>query len=119
MCEFLYWSLSSADFVTQFLNAATGWNLTTEELLKIGERIGTLRHAFNLREGLNPLKEKVPGRIFGTPPLQAGPLKGVTFDTGTVMSEYAKLMDWDPVTAKPSAQRLRELGLEDVAQALR
>jgi aldehyde:ferredoxin oxidoreductase len=118
MCEFMYWSLPSADVVTDFLNAATGWNLTTDDLVKTGERIATLRHAFNLREGLNPLKTKVPGRIFGRPPLQAGPLKGVTVDVDTLVNEYLKVMDWDPITAKPSAQRLRELGLEDVAGAL-
>jgi hypothetical protein len=27
-------------------------------------------------------------------------------------------MGWDPVTAKPGAQRLKELGLEDVGKAL-
>jgi len=118
MCEFMYYSLPSANVVTEFLNAATGWNLTTEDLVKAGERIGTLRHAFNLREGLNPLKERMPGRISGRPPLQAGPLKGVTIDTDTLVNEYLKVMEWDPVTAKPSAQRLRELDLEDVVRAL-
>jgi aldehyde:ferredoxin oxidoreductase len=112
-------SLHSASVVTDSLNAATGWKMTTEDLVKTGERIGTLRHVFNLREGLNPLKTEVPGRIFGRPPLQAGPLKGITVDTDTLVSEYLKVMDWDPVTAKPGDQRLRELGLQDVAQALR
>jgi aldehyde:ferredoxin oxidoreductase len=119
MCEFMYWSLSSANFVMELLNAATGWNLTTEGLVKTGERIATIRHAFNLREGLNPLKAEVPGRIFGRPPLQTGPLKGVTVDTDTLVNEYVKVMDWDPATAKPSPQKLRDLGLEDVVQALR
>lgn len=118
MCEFMYWSLPGANVITEFLNAAVGWNLTTEDLVKTGERIGTIRHAFNLREGLNPLKAEAPSRIFGRPPLQAGPLKGITVDTDTLVSEYLKAMDWDPVTAKPSAQRLRELGLEDVARSL-
>jgi len=118
MCEFMYWSLSSANFITDFLNAATGWNLTTEDLLRTGERIGTLRHAFNLREGLNPLKQSMPGRISGRPPLQAGPLKGLTIDTDTLVNEYLKELDWDPVTAKPGVQKLRELGLQDVVQAL-
>ena len=119
MCEFMYYSLPSADVVTDLLNAATGWKLTTDDLVKTGERIATLRHAFNLREGINPLKEKMPGRISGRPPLPAGPLKDVTIDMDTLQGEYLKAMDWDPVTARPSAQRLRELGLQDVAQALR
>jgi aldehyde:ferredoxin oxidoreductase len=43
----------------------------------------------------------------------------VTIDTDTLVNEYLKVMDWDPVTAKPSAERLRELGLEEVVRALR
>ena len=110
MCEFMYYNLPSANVVTDFLNAATGWNLTTDELVKTGERIGTLRHAFNLREGINPLKTPIPARLDGSPSLQVGPLKGVA----TLIRGYLKVMDWDPVTAKPSVERLRDLGLEDV-----
>jgi len=118
MCEFMFWSLPSADIVTDLLNAATGWNLTTEDLVKTGERIATLRHAFNLREGINPLKTAVPDRISGITPLQAGPLKGVTVDSNALLGDYFQAMGWDAVTAKPSAQKLKELGLEDVGKAI-
>jgi aldehyde:ferredoxin oxidoreductase len=118
MCEFMWMSLGSAEVLTASLNAATGWDVTMQELTKTGERIATLRHAFNLREGINPLKVNVPGRLVGKPPLESGPLKGVSMEVDTLINEYLKAMDWDPVTAKPSAKRLQELGLEDVAAAL-
>ena len=40
----------------EFINAITGWDMTLDELLTVGERIGNLRQAFNIREGLNPLE---------------------------------------------------------------
>jgi aldehyde:ferredoxin oxidoreductase len=108
--------------VQDFLNAVTGWELSADEISAIGERIATLRHAFNLREGLNPLQFKMPDRAIGVPPLDEGPLKGVKIGEeglNTMISGYFKLMDWDMTTAKPSKKRLEELGLDDVAGDLR
>jgi aldehyde:ferredoxin oxidoreductase len=118
MCEFMYWSLPNPNVVTDFVNAITGWDVTLEELIKTGERIGTIRHAFNIREGLNPIQMKVPDRVLGKPPQDKGPLAGVTIDEHTMVEEYARAMDWDPVTAKPSSKRLKELGLGDIAGAI-
>ena len=65
-----------------FLNAVTGWNHTIEGYYKIGERVANLRHAFNLREGINPLDWKMHSRIIGEAPytLKEGPHAGVTVD---------------------------------------
>jgi len=87
-------------------------------MLKTGERISNLRQAFNIREGLNPLKFRVPDRVLGIPPKKEGPLAGVTIDEDTMIKEYLTAMDWDLKTAKPSKKKLLELGLEDVAKVL-
>ncbi len=118
MCLFMYISLPTADVVTEFINAVTGWDMTMDELLKTGERIQGLRHAFNLREGLNPLEFKVPDRLLGRPPQKDGPLAGVTVNEATMIKEFLAAMDWDAKTAKPSKKKLLELGLEDVAKDL-
>ena len=107
--------------VQDFLNAVTGWELSADEISATGERIATLRHVFNLREGLNSLEFKVPNRALGVPPPDEGPLKGVKVGEdglNTMVAEYFKLMDWDMRTAKPSKKRLEELELEDVAGEL-
>jgi len=52
-----------------------------------GTRIYTMRHAFNLREGLNPLARNMPGRIVGEPPLREGNVKDVTVDYRTLARE--------------------------------
>jgi aldehyde:ferredoxin oxidoreductase len=67
--------------------------------------------AFNLREGITLSDFKIPGRMIGDPPLQAGPLKGITIDLTTLTSEYCEKMGWDPKTGKPSPEKLEELNL--------
>ena len=118
MCMFMYMTLPAAKAVAEFISAVTGWDVTMDELIKTGERIQNLRHAFNLREGLNPLQFKVPDRLLGRPPQKEGPLAGVTVDEDTMAKEYLTAMDWDLKTAKPSKKKLQELGLEDVAKDL-
>ena len=102
----------------EMVRAVSGWDITVDEMLVIGERIANLRQAFNIREGLNPLTFSVPGRIVGIPPKAAGPTKGVTVDEQTLDREYLTAMDWDLHTAKPSKKKLLELGLEEVAREL-
>lgn len=100
------------------LNAITGWNCTPEEIELTGERIGTLRHAFNLREGINPLKVYMHPRILGRPPQTTGPLAGVTADVEAQNYWALGTLDWDRVTTKPSRAKLLKLGLDDVAKEL-
>jgi aldehyde:ferredoxin oxidoreductase len=117
-CLFLYWALPHVNSFIEFMNAVSGWDFTIDELFETGERIANMRQAFNIREGLNPLKFKVPGRVYGNPPPKEGPLAGITVDEETLDSEYLDAMDWDLKTAKPSKKKLLALGLGDVAEAL-
>ncbi len=106
------------DRLPEWINAVTGWDTTTEELRKTGERIGNLRMAFNVREGDIVTRRRIPERLVGRPPLEAGPHAGVTLDADTMEKEYLQACDWDLETARPSRAKLEELGLSDVAQVL-
>ena len=102
-----------------FFKAVTGWDFGIDELFEIGDRIATIRMAFNLREGINPINDfKVPGRVIGHPPVKSGVHKGVEIDLHTMVRDYLEAMDWDQVTCIPSSKRLQQLGLDDVAEAL-
>jgi len=118
MCQFMYMCLPSVNAVTEFISAVTGWDVTTDELLRTGERVSNLRQAFNIREGMNPLQFKVPDRLLGRPAQKEGPLAGVTVDEDIMVKEYLAAMDWDSRTAKPSKKKLEELGLDEVVQEL-
>ena len=106
--------------ITDFINAVTDWDINDSNMVIIGDRIATMRQAFNVREGLKPSDFKYPDRVLGKPPLKSGPLTGVTIEKQVeeLVEEYFKSMDWDLKTGKPSRKRLLELELEDVAREL-
>jgi len=117
-CIFAFWAFPDVAVFIDFMKAVSGWDFTREEIFKTGERIANMRQAFNIREGINPLKYKIPGRIYGHPVPTQGPLKGITVDEDTLYSEYLTAMGWDTKTTRPSQKKLAELGLGDVAEAL-
>ncbi|MBI2863540.1 MAG: aldehyde ferredoxin oxidoreductase family protein [Chloroflexi bacterium] len=117
LCVFGYLTGNEA-FVANYLSVVTGWDRSPEELQKIGERIHNLRHAFNLREGINPKDRVVPGRVVGNPPPTAGPLAGMSVDIEGMLAAYVAQKGWDPATFKPTRDKLMELGLDDVAEDL-
>ena len=100
----------------ELVNAVTGWSLTMEELLKIGERIQMLRHCFNLREGFKPGDFKLPARAIGEPPLTYGPLKDIKIDAEAMQKSCLREMGVDELTGKPSLEKIKDLGLEDLIQ---
>jgi aldehyde:ferredoxin oxidoreductase len=105
------------DYFIESLNAITGWGVTKDELIRTGERIETMRQAFNVREGLRA-PWKIPDRLMGIPPKKEGPRAGITLNADDHFKEYFQAMDWDPASGKPSKKRLIELGLGDVAESL-
>ncbi len=104
----------NANAVAEFITSIVGWEYTMDELLKTGERIANIRHAFNLREGLNPLDFNIPKRVLKKREKFAD-IVGGEIDADTQIHEYLKAMDWDVQTTKPSRKKLVELGLDDVA----
>jgi aldehyde:ferredoxin oxidoreductase len=117
LCHFGRWP-ENEELMVGIFNAVTGWNFTWNDMLKTGERIATMRHAFNLREGINELKWSVHPRIVGKPPQTAGPLAGVTADIEAQVQWGLGALDWDRQTTKPSKAKLLSLGLDDVANDL-
>lgn len=107
----------SSQFIPEFMNAVTGWNMNMEDILLVGERIANLREAFNIREGLNLLSRRVPGRFLGIPPQEAGPLAGVTVELQPMIEDYLVSADWDS-TGRPSRTKLLQLRLGDIADEL-
>jgi aldehyde:ferredoxin oxidoreductase len=116
-CSGLCWigaEACDAASMLDFMTAVTGWDYTLETLMKDGERIATLRHLFNLREGLNPLDRPVPGRSIGSPPQTAGPLDGVSVDLERMRIDYYNRVGWDLETSVPSDATLERLELEEL-----
>jgi aldehyde:ferredoxin oxidoreductase len=110
LCMFGYLSYPVQAIPAQ-LNAVTGSNYTLDDIYKVGERIFTMRHLFNLREGQNPLMRNIPGRMIGQPPLTAGNVKDVTIDIKTLNNKFMEKIGWDIHTTVPTEERLNELDM--------
>jgi aldehyde:ferredoxin oxidoreductase len=117
MCQFVMMAANTAK-IPDWINETTGWDVTREELLQAGERIGNMRMVFEVREGGNPTKRAVPRRVVDGSVLPGGPNQQITLDTETLEKDFLREADWDPETAKPSASKLRELGLEDLVPVM-
>jgi len=105
--------------LVDWMNAATGWSLSADDYLAVGERIHQLRHAFNVREGINPAKDCRPHpRLYGDPPLSSGPWRNTTLDAEGFIREYYRAMRWDEETGRSDKAHLEQVGLGEVASAL-
>jgi aldehyde:ferredoxin oxidoreductase len=105
------------DQFIEALQVITGWDIDMDELQTIGERVDTMRQAFNIREGLKT-PWKFPDRMMGIPPKKEGPRAGITLKADELFNEYYQERGWDVKTGKPSKKKLLELGLDDVAKVL-
>mgnify|MGYP001080695446 CR=1 FL=1 len=103
--------------LVEFFNAVTGWDLDVAEVLTAGARIQTLRHCFNLREGIAPSDVKLPDRMAGSPPQKEGPVAGITIDVDSLAREYRQAMGWDPESGKPQESTLEKLDLIQLIEA--
>lgn len=113
LCMFGYLSYP-AQCIPDQLAAVTGWDFDLDEVFKTGERIFTMRHIFNLREGHNPLTRNMPGRMIGAPPLKEGNVKGVTVDVKNLNNEFLTKLGWDIHTSVPTEAKLTELGMDSM-----
>ncbi len=109
MC--LFGGLTSRLPMVEYFNAVTGWDLSADAYFKTGERILSLRKAFNAREGIRPEDHVLSGRAIGETPLASGPLKGVTIDIQNLREEFFTLVGWDIATGGPTPDKMKELGI--------
>ncbi|MCP4668134.1 MAG: aldehyde ferredoxin oxidoreductase family protein [Deltaproteobacteria bacterium] len=110
MC--IFGALTSPLPIVQYLNAVTGWDLSADDYFTIGERILSLRKAFNVREGVTPEDQKLSGRAVGRPPLSQGPVKGVTVDMDALQKGFFETVGWDSETGGPTREKMKELGID-------
>ncbi len=99
-------SLGLCEFATSFqkypllelITGVVGWDITIDELVKTGLRIQTLRQAFTLREGIDIINNKLPSRAVG-------------IDYLADYKSYCEKMGWNPESAYPLEETLKDLNL--------
>jgi aldehyde:ferredoxin oxidoreductase len=94
------------------VRAVTGWDLTADELERVGERIVNLERLFNVREGVRRRDDVLPWRVMHEP-IPDGPSAGMycpPAELDAMLDEYYGLRGWD-ADGVPTAERLATLGL--------
>ena len=94
------------------LNAATGWDYTKEEAIRLGRRTAALLRAFNLRCGLGPDTEW-PSPRYASIPVD-GPAKGqsVKAQWERMLEVWYETVGYDRKTGRPLPETLQALGLD-------
>lgn len=108
-CMFTDWAYDPS-YYRPILNAVTGAEYTDEDLLELGKRTWMLRWCFNLREGIYRKDYTLDERMQGIPPLEEGPLAGVTVDVEHIADNFFERMGCDLETGIPSKAALEKLG---------
>jgi aldehyde:ferredoxin oxidoreductase len=103
LCEFAYFFQKYP--LTELIKSITGWDITMDEIVKIGMRIQTLRQSFNVREGIDMTKNKLPERAVGV-------------DYVADYKAYCKSFGWNPDNGQPLKETLSELDLDFVIKDL-
>jgi len=115
-CLFLFESVS-AKMIAGMMSAATGWDMSEQELLRAGERNYHLMKCYNMRLGLTSKDDTIP-EYFLKEPVSDGPAKGQVVRLDVMKRAYYKARGWDVKKGVPSREKLVELDLKDVADDL-
>ncbi len=116
ICQFVYgpaWQLYGPQDMVDLLAAATGWDVSVEDLQLFGQRRLNLMRALNAREGLNRDQDTLPKMLFKRA-LSGGPSDGIKLDEAELNSGldmYYEQAGWDVATGVPRRETLQALGL--------
>jgi aldehyde:ferredoxin oxidoreductase len=111
MCLFATFAVNLKQ-ITPFLHAATGLDVfsSSDEVMKVGERVNNLVRLFNIREGLTQELDTLPNRFFSEP-LKEGPSRNRVVKLDQMKAEYYFVRGWD-ADGVPGGEKLKELRIK-------
>ena len=109
LCKFIAKAGVEPETVIGYLNHAMGWQWTSDDLLRMGEKLFNLKRMINVRYGIGRKDDTLPPRLV-TLARPSGSAEGVLPDMDRLLSDYYELRGWNP-DGSPSEERLAELGL--------
>ena len=109
------------DYAEAF-SAASGLEISSEDLMRIGEQIHNIGKAFNILHAGFTRKDDYPPKRLLEEPVKSGPFKGARLSRDgwdKMLDEYYELHNWDKETSWCTRKGLEKLGLNDVASLLK
>jgi aldehyde:ferredoxin oxidoreductase len=101
------------------VKAVTGWDVTIDELMTVGERRLNLMRTFNAREGINRNADKLPKKLYKALGGE-GPTAGIALtheEIESALDEYYRLAEWTK-DGEPTRVKLEKLDLAWAAELL-
>ena len=121
VCQFVFgpaWQLYDTAQMAEAIRLITGWDVTVEELMQVGQRRLNMLRAFNAREGIGREQDTLPKKMYKA--LSGGRTGGLALsrdEMETAKEQYYAMAGWDAETGNPTRATLTSLGLEWVADA--
>jgi aldehyde:ferredoxin oxidoreductase len=103
-------------------SAATGHEISGDELMTVAERIHNIEKAFNTLHAGFGRKDDYPPTKFLEEPISSGPLQGERLHAdkwGQMLDEYYELHGWDKQTGWQTKCSLENLQLGEIADELK
>ncbi|MFX1453216.1 MAG: aldehyde ferredoxin oxidoreductase family protein, partial [Promethearchaeota archaeon] len=97
------------DDIVGYINAATGFNYDLKSLLKVGDRINTIKRLINCKLGITKADDKLAG--INTKVLKKGKIAGIKLDLEKNLERYYKDRGWNIDSGVPTQEKLDELGI--------
>ncbi|MFC1958555.1 aldehyde ferredoxin oxidoreductase family protein [Chloroflexota bacterium] len=105
------------DELAQLFSTATGVEMSSDDLMKVGERIYNVEKAINIREGMGRKDDILPKSYLVEKKTPWG-IDGISEDKfQTMLDEYYQFRGWDQ-EGIPTKQKLDELGLSYIAEQI-
>lgn len=108
------------DNMARLYAAATGIEMSEEEVMLTGRRVCTIEKAFNVTRGATREHDNLPWRLMNEG-AASGPLKGEKnsqMELDGMLDRYYELHGWDKKTSWPTRETLEMLDLKFVADYL-
>jgi len=112
-CKFFMYADITLEHLADLFSAMTGWDISSEDLITVGERVLNLQRMFNVREGLLREDDQLHERVMQQPAFGYYEKEDqcAIKDFDGMLDEYYEARKWDKKTGRPSDKILKELDL--------
>ena len=111
----LVWKYPLLDGVARLLSTATGIDYNEDDVEAVGERIYITERAFNVRQGITSVHDRIPQKP-EVRDSEQGEME--RRQHSQMLREYYRIHGYDEESGVPGEERLNALGLHDVAHIL-
>jgi aldehyde:ferredoxin oxidoreductase len=109
VCKFVGYALGF-EFHARFLSTILNKEISSKDLVTLGERIYNLERLYNIREGFSKDDDTLPNRFLKTP-LKEGPSKGKVVPLTKLLQDYYNVRQWDE-NGIPTDELLERLSIK-------